>query len=89
MIFSYQQAGKIVTCDYSGDNIISGHLIALVLEDGSLDMRYHQVNSNGILMTGLCMSKPEILSDGKIQLHEFWRWTSGDLSSGESILLEI
>jgi hypothetical protein len=40
-------------------------------------------------MTGICRSTPEILPDGRIRLHEKWQWTSGDRSSGESIVEEI
>lgn len=39
-------------------------------------------------MTGICHSIPEILSNGKIRLHETWEWTSGDLSKGQSIIEE-
>ncbi|ELR72163.1 hypothetical protein C900_01717 [Fulvivirga imtechensis AK7] len=39
---------------YSGSKIRHGHLIALVDEDGSLDIRYHQVNAAGQLMIGTC-----------------------------------
>jgi len=40
-------------------------------------------------MTGTCFSKPEIMDNGKIRLHETWKWTSGDKSKGNSILEEI
>lgn len=88
-VFSYQQKGNILTSVYSGGHIASGHLIGLVDEDGNIEMRYHQVNRKGELMTGICRSKPEILPDGKIRLHEEWKWTSGDHSLGKSILEEI
>ncbi len=88
-IFHYQQQGNILTSRYSGGKIKSGHLIGLVDENGSIDMRYHQVNEAGELMTGICRSMPEILPDGRIRLHETWRWTSGDGSAGESIIEEI
>jgi len=88
-IFRYKQSGNMLTAEYSGGNIRLGHLIGLVDPDGCIDMRYHQVNAQDNLMTGICHSKPEILSDGRIRLHETWRWTSGDQSSGESILDEI
>jgi len=88
-IFVYQQEGNVLTSNYSGGKIVSGHLIALVDTHGNLDMRYHQVNTEGVLMTGICRSVPEIMEDGKIRLYEKWRWTSGDLSEGESILQEI
>lgn len=65
------------------------HLIGLVDSNGNIDMRYHQVNDKGEIMTGTCQSKPEILENGKIRLHENWKWTSGDLSEGNSIIEEI
>jgi hypothetical protein len=88
-IFHYQQDGNIVTSTYAGGAITQGHLIALVDAKGCLDMRYHQVNTKGALMTGMCHSTPEILKNGKIRLHEKWQWTSGDMSHGESIIEEV
>ncbi|MBK8341580.1 MAG: n-acetylglutamate synthase [Flavobacteriales bacterium] len=88
-IFHYKQEGVVLTCAYSGGRIVTGHLIALVDDDGGIDMRYHQVNDKGELMTGVCRSVPEIMPDGRIRLLETWRWTSGDGSSGSSVLEEI
>jgi hypothetical protein len=88
-IFHYKQEGNIVTSEYSGGEIVKGHLIAKVDENGNLDMRYHQVNSQGELMTGVCQSTPEMLPNGKIKLYEKWQWTSGNHSFGESILEEL
>lgn len=87
--FYYQQQGNIVTARYSGGSIVEGHLIAIVDPEGVLEMRYHHVNTAGDLMTGICISKPEILSGGKIRLHETWQWTSGDKSTGTSIIEEV
>ena len=87
-IFHYRQEGTILTAAYSGGKIKRGHLIGLVDELGNIDMRYHQVNEKGELMTGICQSTPEVLSTGKIRLHESWEWTSGDRSKGNSILEE-
>ncbi len=88
-IFIYKQEGNIVTSEYSGGRIINGHLIGVVDESGNIDIRYHQVNDKGLLMTGICTSTPEVLGNGKIRLHERWQWTSGDKSIGCSILEEI
>ncbi|WP_375561645.1 n-acetylglutamate synthase [Bernardetia sp. OM2101] len=88
-IFEYKQEGNILTSNYSGGKIIQGHLIGLVDENGNIDMRYHQVNEKGELMTGICNSTPEMLENGKIRLHEQWQWTSGDNSKGNSTLEEI
>lgn len=88
-IFEYRQKDNILTSSYSGGQIKEGHLIGLVDTDGNIEMRYHQVNLQGELRTGTCISKPEIMDNGKIRLHETWEWTSGDKSKGNSILEEI
>lgn len=88
-IFHYKQEGNILTSEYSGGRIRKGLLIGLVDEHGKIEMRYSQVNDRGELMTGICTSTPEILSNGKIRLHESWQWTSGDCSQGVSVIEEI
>lgn len=88
-IFIYKQAGAILTSEYAGGEIVKGHLIGLVDSQGNIEMRYHQINVRGELMTGTCRSKPEVLPSGKIRLHETWEWTSGDKSKGSSVLEEI
>ena len=88
-IFHYKQIENVLTSKYSGGKIKYGHLIGLVDKNGNIEMRYHQVNNKDELMTGICKSKPEILENGKIRLHESWEWTSGDKSKGQSIIEEI
>lgn len=87
-IFHYKQVGNVVTATYSGGKISHGHLIGLVDSFGNIEMRYHHVNEKNELMTGICTSTPEILANGKIRLHEAWEWTSGDKSTGTSIIEE-
>lgn len=87
--FHYHQDGNIVWAEYSGGSIIRGTLIATVSEDNSLDMRYQHVNKEGELMTGRCKSRPEVLEDERLRLYEKWKWTSGDMSEGESIIEEV
>ena len=88
-LFHYKQVGTILTAEYSGGKIKQGHLIGLVDQSGTIEMRYHQINENDELMTGICTSKPETLENGKIRLHENWEWTSGDKSKGTSIIEEL
>lgn len=87
--FRYHQDGDIVTAEYEGGAIVKGHLIATVLRDGQLDMRYHHINRKGELMIGKCLSTPEISEGGRIKLKEEWQWLSGDQSAGYSELVEI
>ena len=88
-MFHYKQIGTILTCDYSGGKISFGQLIGVVKDNGTISMAYQQVNDKNEIRTGICNSRPEILANGKIRLHENWTWTSGDLSKGYSILEEI
>jgi len=88
-VFKYKQDGQILTSEYSGGHIQKGHLLGLVDKKGNIEMRYHQINKKGELMTGVCFSKPEIMQNGKVRLNEKWEWTSGDKSQGKSILEEI
>ncbi len=88
-LFHYKQNKNLLTCEYKGGKIRYGHLIGLVDKAGNIDMRYHQLNEKGELMTGICHSRPELLIDGRIRLHETWQWTSGDRSNGQSILEEV
>lgn len=88
-LFHYRQEGDLLQGTYSGGRVRFGTLIARVGEDGSLDMRYQHINEAGELMTGICRSVPEILPDGRIRLHESWRWTCGSGDAGESVIEEI
>jgi hypothetical protein len=88
-VFAYRQSGDVVSATYEGGGVRSGVLIATADGGGSLDARYAHVNASGGLMTGECRTTPEVLPDGRLRLHEEWRWTSGDGSSGRSVVEEI
>lgn len=88
-IFHYHQDGLLVWANYNGGSIVRGHLIATLTSDATLDMRYHHVNLSGELMTGICNSRVEVLTDGLYRLHESWQWTCGTGATGESVLEEF
>ncbi len=88
-IFRYYQRDQIVWAEYSGGKIIRGQMIGIILADGRLEFRYQHVNDANELMTGICVSTPEILADGRVQLHEEWQWTCHDFSTGTSIVEEM
>jgi hypothetical protein len=88
-MFHYRQQADVVWGTYEGGGIAMGTLIARVLADGSLDLRYQHVTREGAIKAGRCASKPEILTDGRIRLHERWQWTEGGAEAGESIIEEV
>jgi hypothetical protein len=88
-VFHYQQNKNIISADYSGTSIVTGHLLGLVFEDGSLEFRYHHINKNKEFKIGKCKSIPKIQPNGKIILKETWQWLCDDFSKGTSIIEEI
>ena len=88
-VFHYHQKDDLVWAEYAGGAIRFGSLIAKITDDDCLEICYQHLNEQGDLMTGKCFSTPEIIENGKIRLHEKWWWTSGDFSSGESIIEEV
>jgi hypothetical protein len=88
-LFDYHQDGNVVWGSYAGGGIRYGQLVALMGENGELDMRYHHVNLAGELMTGVCHSVPTRLANGRYRVEETWQWTSGDRSAGRSVLEEV
>lgn len=87
--FHYRQDGEVVWATYEGGAVRFGTLLARVDADGCLDMRYQHLNTDGVWMTGVCRSMPEVLPDGRLRLHERWQWTSGDYSAGTSVVEEM
>ncbi len=88
-IFSYHQRDDIVWATYEGGDVRFGTLVATATSDGRLDMRYSHVNADGALRTGTCETTPEVLPDGRLRLHERWRWADGSGPSGTSTLEEL
>ncbi|WP_018922614.1 hypothetical protein [Salsuginibacillus kocurii] len=87
--FNYEQQGQILTATYGGGEIVTGRLIGLVNEDGSLHFRYNHVNHANELRGGECYSQPEVLENGKIRLHEQWKWMDDEQTEGESVVEEV
>lgn len=87
-IFHYFQENDLFWAEYSGGNILKGHMIGTVAENGELDFHYQHLNQDGQVRIGKCHSIPHILENGKIELQEKWQWMNGDLSAGESVVTE-
>lgn len=87
-VFHYRQDGSVVWATYAGGAVVFGTLVAKVDGDGQLDMRYQHLASDGMFKSGRCHSRPERLPDGRLRLHERWKWTDGAEGEGESIVEE-
>jgi len=87
--FYYYQDKDVIWADYSGIEIIKGHLIGKQLADGTLDFRYHHINKSGEIKIGKCVSEIIELEDGRLKLYEKWQWLCDDMSEGKSELIEV
>lgn len=87
-IFHYFQENDLFWAEYCGGDVLKGHMIGTVAENGELDFHYQHLNKDGQIRIGKCHSIPYILENGKIALQEKWQWLNGDLSSGESVVVE-
>jgi len=87
-VFAYRQKDNILWADYSGGEIIKGHLVGTVAENGELNFYYQHINEQKQVRIGVCHSIPQILDNGKIKLSEKWKWLNGDKSEGVSVIVE-
>ncbi len=87
--FTYYQDGNKLSGVYAGGDIVSGKLVGSIQPNGKLHFSYKHQNTAGETKEGKCISTPTRLADGRMQLHEKWQWTTGDRSSGESVVEEV
>ena len=86
--FLYHQRNNVLWGTYEGGDMKMGMLVGVVSSLGEPDFDYKHVNVFGAICSGVCRSVPEILARGKIRLLEKWRWMTGDLSEGASVIEE-
>lgn len=88
-VFHYYQQGNDFYACYSGGSVKRGYMVGVVSHNGELDFYYQHLNTSDEIKVGKCHSVPQILEDGKIELHEEWQWLNGDNSKGKSIVKEL
>lgn len=87
-LFYYHQDEDVFWAEYSGGEIIRGFMVGIAYPDGRLEFNYQHLNKDKNLRLGKCFSKPEILPDGRIRLHEVWQWLDGERQEGVSVVEE-
>ena len=93
VMFHYHQHGDVAwgTYDATSDSagLRKGVFVANVDAAGVLDLRFSHIKASGEIVTGVSISTPEVLPDGRIRLIEDFYFTSGDQSKGLSMVEEI
>jgi hypothetical protein len=88
-VFHYHQEGDVVWATYEGGSIRCGTLLAKADNAGNLDARYQHLSADGTFKTGRARSRPEVLPDGRVRVHETWQWTDGAEGAGVSVIEEV
>jgi hypothetical protein len=86
--FEYHEEDGVLWAWYEGDGVFLGSLAGRKSATGALRISYQHTNGDGELRAGQCISYPEFLPDGRLRLHEYWRWSGGDRSAGVSQIEE-
>lgn len=86
-IFEFSQEANLIWARYTGGQVRLGFLVG-TSTGAELTFRYTQINLAGETSTGHSRDSMEVLSDGRVRLHETWAWDSHD-GSGTSILEEM
>jgi hypothetical protein len=86
---TYRQSGDLLWAEFGGGSVRRGTLSGLVAPDGSLEFAYTMVLESGEVIPGHCASKPEILDDGRILLHETWQRFGAHAATGTSQIEEV
>jgi hypothetical protein len=86
-VFEYHEDGEMVWARYAGGAVRLGYLVG-VHRDDAIEFRYSQLNASGETSSGFCRSTVEVLADGRVRLHEKWRWESRP-GEGTSIVEEV
>jgi tRNA(Arg) A34 adenosine deaminase TadA len=85
--FRFAQDGEVISARYAGGAVRLGFLVGTI-EDEVLEFRYAHLNSEYETASGRSTDRIEVLEDGRLRLHESWRWDSKE-GAGESVLEEV
>ena len=85
--FSYRERDGVVHATFEGGTVVKGFLVGVRSGD-SIRFRYCQLNRDGGTNSGRCLSRIEVLPDGRLRLYERWSWGSQS-GTGISQLEEV
>ncbi|MFC7546959.1 hypothetical protein [Plantactinospora sp. GCM10030261] len=84
----YHQRGDLVWGEITGGTVRRGSLAGTCDAEGVVRFAYLEVLTDGTIVVGECVSRPERLPDGRIRLRENWRRHGPRRDSGVSVIEE-
>jgi hypothetical protein len=88
-VTTYHHDGDLLWADFAGDGVRRGALSGRCADDGVLEFAYSMVLTDGRIIAGRCRSTPEVLSDGRVRLHEEWERYAPHAATGVAELEEV
>jgi hypothetical protein len=85
----YHQEDGLVWAEFAGGKVLRGSLVGTCGPDGRIDVVYCQVLAGGQVVSGRCVSTPELLADGRIRLRENWQRYGAAAATGVSYIEEV
>ena len=86
-IFEFHQSGSQIWCRYAGGDVIDGFLLGNLVGD-MVRFAYVQCDRQGRLDTGMSEGDLSRTGDGRIQMHERFRWLTRE-GSGTNLFEEL
>ncbi len=88
-VATYRQRDDLLWAEFEGGSTRRGALCGVRQNDGRLEFTYSMVLDTGDVISGRCVSVPEILADGRIRLHETWERFAPHAARGTSQIEEV
>lgn len=85
-VFHFHQEDDMVWAEYAGGRVRKGFLVGHT-NGVYAEFRYAQLLTDGTTANGWSRDRIELLADGRVRLHEAWRWES-KIGAGTSVLDE-
>ena len=82
--FHFQQSGDIITADYAGGDVQTGHIVGKFVKEDTAKLIYHCLTADGEMKAGQAQAHFSVNEAGKLTIDMQWQWLNGDLSSGTS-----
>lgn len=89
IIYDFKQKGAVLTIRYSGGKVTIGQALGFLDKKGIMITRFQHLTHDDDFISGTSLIKPEILSNGKIKLHDNWSLFDPMNSRGTSHLDEV
>lgn len=84
-IFSFSETDGVITASYIGGQVKHGYLIGKI-SNSKFEFQYTQIHTDNQLDGGHSICEIEMLADGRVQLIEHFKWSSGE---GTNVIEEL